>query len=60
VEVRDPSGKFIDYFSGNLKAINGVAAETLPIALNDTSGQWTIQVTDTLSGQRKSAALEVF
>jgi hypothetical protein len=50
----------VDYDSGNLKAPLGAAAKTLPLAVNSPTGQWTIRVTDLISGQHDEAGFEVF
>ncbi len=60
LDVLDPSGKLVDYDSGNLKAPLGAAAKTLPLAVNSPTGQWTIRVTDLISGQHAEAGFEVF
>ncbi len=59
VDVVNPSGEIVAYYSGNLLAPGGVAAKRLPLAFNDPTGSWTIRVTDLLSGQSATAALEV-
>jgi len=59
LDVIDPSGKIVDYYSGNLIAAQGHAAMRLPIAFNDSTGQWKIRVKDLLSGQTRTAAVEI-
>jgi hypothetical protein len=58
-EVTDPSGKIIDHYSGNLIAPGGAASLSLPLALNDPAGTWRIRVTDLLSGQTATMAVQV-
>ena len=59
VDVIDPAGKTVDYYSGNVIASNGSAAKLLPLAYNDARGKWTVRVHDLLSGQTRTAAMEV-
>lgn len=59
VEVADPSGKVIPHYSENLTAPDGVAAKRLPVAANDPPGGWTVRAKDILSGQERTAAIEV-
>ncbi len=60
VEVADPSGKAIDYYSGNLLALNGKASRGIPFAVNDPAGKWRVTVRDAITGQRQSAEIEVY
>ncbi len=59
-EVVDPSGKVVDYYSGNLLAPNGIASKVIPIAWSDAPGKWQIKVRDVLTGMTKSAEFEVY
>jgi len=52
VDVFDPDGNFVDYYSGNFFAKNGKAYITIPFALNDKPGKWRIVVTEIVSGVR--------
>lgn len=60
VEISDPSGKLMAYYSGNLLAPQGHAMWRLPLALNDPVGNWTVHVKDLLTGESRSATVEVF
>jgi hypothetical protein len=60
VDVVDPSGSVIGYYSGNLLAPEGRASKSIPFALSDMSGRWEVRVKDLLTGQQKTSALEVF
>jgi len=51
VEVRDPRGTRMIYYSGNLIARHGGGAKSFPLAVNDVAGKWTVSVRDILSGQ---------
>jgi hypothetical protein len=59
LDVVDPTGKTVDYYSGNIIASQGRAAKLLPLAFNDARGKWTLRVKDLLSGQTKTLSLEV-
>jgi hypothetical protein len=60
VDVINPSGQTVDYYSGNLLAPEGHAGKVLPIAVNDPAGRWEIRVRDVLTGQSRTSAFEVF
>jgi hypothetical protein len=60
IDVHDPSGQLVDYYSGNILAPSGAAAKTLPLAFNSAAGHWSVQVKDLLSGERAEAAFDVF
>jgi len=59
VDVVDPAGRRVPQYSGNLLAPRGRASLTLPLALNDPPGKWTVQATDVLSGQVRSSVVNV-
>lgn len=59
LEIIDPAGKVIPYYSGNVFAPGGVASRGVPLALNDPAGQWKIRVTDGLSGATVTAPMTV-
>ena len=59
VEVVDPAGKVVPYYSGNLLARGGAVPYPLPLAVNDKLGMWTIRATDRLSGAAATARLVV-
>ena len=59
VDVVDPAGRRVPHYSGNLIAPRGRASLTLPLALNDPAGKWTLQATDVLSGQVRTWVLDV-
>ena len=59
LDVIDPAGKTVDYYSGNIIASHGRAAKLLPLAFNDAPGKWTLRVHDLLSGQARTIAMEV-
>lgn len=57
VDVIDPGGKVVDYYSGNVIATGGRAVKLIPFAFNDSRGNWKLRATDLLSGQTKSATV---
>jgi hypothetical protein len=59
LDVIDPAGKTVDYYSGNIIASHGRAAKWLPLAFNDARGKWTLRIHDLLSGQARTMAMEV-
>jgi hypothetical protein len=60
IDVVDPTGKVVDYYSGNLIAERGEGSRLVPFAKNDAAGRWEIRVRDMLSGQSKTNAIEVY
>lgn len=60
IDVLNPSGETIAYYSGNLLAPEGRASKLVPIAVSDPAGRWQIRVRDLVTGQTKTAAFEVF
>ena len=59
MDVMDPFGKTLDYYSGNIIASHGHASKALPLAFNDSTGRWKVQVKDLLSGQARTVSVEV-
>jgi hypothetical protein len=59
VEIEDPFGKRVAWYSGNVAASTGTVSRPLPLALNDPIGVWRIGVTDVLSGQTTVMPLTV-
>jgi hypothetical protein len=60
VDVVNPSGETVAWYSGNLLAREGRASKLVPIAVNDPAGRWEIRVRDLLTGQSKASAIEVY
>lgn len=50
VDVYDPAGKRVAYYSGNADVVNGTAKFEIPFASNDMPGQWRVHVRDVISG----------
>jgi hypothetical protein len=59
VDVLDPQGNRLLSYSGNLLAKQGHAAKTIPLAVNDPAGAWTLRFHDMLSGQTEVRTLAV-
>jgi hypothetical protein len=59
IEVSDPAGQIVPYYSRKLVVRGAVAQLALPLASNDPAGDWAIRVTDVLSGQTATAVLRV-
>ncbi|HEV2099453.1 MAG TPA: beta-galactosidase [Stellaceae bacterium] len=59
VEIADPAGKVVPYYSGNLLARGGAVPYPLPLAVNDKPGTWTIRARDRLGGADATARLLV-
>jgi len=50
LEVTNPRGETVDYLAQNVIAEEGAATTTIPFALNDTSGEYTIRARDVMTG----------
>jgi len=50
LQVFDPAGKLVRYYSSNLTVIDGWAEFAIPFALNDSKGNWKVQARDVISG----------
>jgi len=59
VDVVDPAGKIVPYYSGNVLALGGRADRILPLASSDQTGNWMIRVKDLLTGQSQSKSVQV-
>ena len=53
IEVYNPSGKFIDCYSMNMKIENGVGQGYFRTAFNDQTGEWNIKIIDVSTGISK-------
>ncbi len=58
LEIFDPAGKLVRYYSGNVTVREGQAEFPIPFALNDAKGTWQIQARDVVSGLTAKQALE--
>jgi hypothetical protein len=59
VDVLDPNGKQVPFYSENVIAEHGSAIKRLPFAVSDAAGAWTVRVHDLLSGQTVSETVNV-
>jgi uncharacterized protein YfaS (alpha-2-macroglobulin family) len=50
MQVFDPTGKSVRYYSSNVTVIDGKAEFAIPFALNDAKGNWKVQARDVISG----------
>jgi hypothetical protein len=60
LDIRNPAGKVVDYYSSNVLALNGAGVYAIPFACNDTPGRWTIRVNDILSGRSQTIGVNLF
>ena len=51
IEVRSPQGKVLRHYSSNILLRAGQAAWTVPFAVSDPAGNYTITCRDVLTGQ---------
>jgi hypothetical protein len=57
VDVQDPSGKGVHYYSSNTDVEDGKGSVRFQTALNDPTGTWRVTITEVISG--KKAVVEV-
>ena len=50
VEVVNPAGLVVRYYSGNVTVRDGAAAYRIPFADNDLRGLWRVRARDVVSG----------
>ena len=56
MDVIDPAGRMVKHYSRNITATAGKAQGTIPLALNDQQGLWTVKVKDWTSGKKAQAS----
>ncbi|MDR3439936.1 beta-galactosidase [Telmatospirillum sp.] len=59
IDVLDPTGQPVSYYSGNLKTSGGMVRKDLPLAQNEQLGEWSILVTDVLTGRQQNVLFHV-
>ena len=59
VEVLGPDGKLRPHYTDNITHTSRETSFTVPLALNDAAGEWTVVARDVLSGKVGSVAVEV-
>jgi hypothetical protein len=58
LEVFNPAGKPVHYYSGNVTVREGQARFPIPFALNDAKGTWRVRARDLVSGLAAEQTLE--
>jgi hypothetical protein len=53
IDVFDPKGAHIPYYSDNCEVSNGSGTQLFTTALNDVAGDWKIRLTEVISGVEK-------
>jgi len=59
LEVFNPAGDRVRHYSRNLDAPNGKVTATVPLAINDATGTWSIVLRDVISGVLSEGRVEV-
>lgn len=59
IDVVDPAGHTVSYYSGNLMTSDGAVHKNLPLAQNEQPGNWAVHVTDVLTGRRQDVSFRV-
>ncbi|HZC44658.1 MAG TPA: hypothetical protein VE195_10810, partial [Acidobacteriaceae bacterium] len=59
VDVVDPNGNRQTFYSGNVLAHQGAGVKSIPFAVSDTPGKWTIDVRDVMSGQSVQQTIDL-
>jgi hypothetical protein len=59
LDVIDPAGNTVAYYSDNLLVPQGGVSKLLPLAFNDLPGVWSIRARDLLGGGSEVAKLQV-
>jgi len=60
VEVLDPSGQTALDYCANVVLSGGTSQHSVPFAVSDAPGRWTVRVKDVLSGQQQESVVEVY
>lgn len=59
IEVYNPDGEIVSCYSKNVLAVKGLFEDSLPLALNEKAGSWTLKVTDVTTSMSKSVRFQV-
>jgi hypothetical protein len=59
VTVLSPAGKALSAYTQNVLTETGTASVTIPWALNETSGGYTVEVRDAMSGVLNSSTITI-
>jgi len=60
IEVYNPVGKNLLYLNDNLYLEGGTGEYSMPIALNDIKGEWTIKVREVISGKQAIHKFKIY
>jgi hypothetical protein len=58
IEVHDPNGERIRYYSKNIDVVSGQGSFEIPFSLNDPAGDWRVVARDVISGRTAELVLE--
>jgi hypothetical protein len=59
IEVQDPQGRLLRHYGQNVVCPEGQGQATIPLALNDAPGQWTVTARDVATGVSNRMNLQV-
>ena len=59
IEVYNPDGEKVNYYSKNCDIINGSGSYSFSIAMNDLKGTWKILATEVISGVEKEVSIDI-
>lgn len=59
IEVYNPDGEKVNYYSKNCDIINGSGSYSFSIAMNDLKGTWKIRATEVISGVEKEVSIDI-
>jgi len=59
IELTDPEGAVADVYTTNARAERGAFDGSIPLALNEKTGEWKITATDVVSGKAASTTFTV-
>ena len=59
VVVTDPTGRILRYYSGNRDITDSSGSTSFRTALNDPKGDWVVEITEVMSGERARAMIRI-
>lgn len=59
VVVTDPAGRQVKIYGGNRDILNASGSTSFRTALNDPAGDWYVEITEVMSGERSRAVIAV-
>ena len=60
IEVLNPKGERVSYYSKNCEIKNGTGTYSFNVALNDPKGEWKIRLTEVISNIQKEVSFKVY